>query len=109
MNFFLVDSLKRQIDSMYVTVDTVIQDGWKVTTQFHSEDIVFKYGFIFKDNMDSGTDSIYQWMRKLKPRSNITISFDLLGSEHLYYPDDSTKVIAKLFALPSPMLLKPKQ
>src|SRR5690554_2579981 len=31
---FLIDTLQRFIDSMTVTVDTVIQEGWLVTTVF---------------------------------------------------------------------------
>jgi hypothetical protein len=65
---FLVDSLGRQIDSMTVIVDTVIQEGWLVTTQFHQREIEFKYGMSFKDSMDSKNDSRYKFMKSLKPK-----------------------------------------
>ena len=108
LRYFLVDSLGRYLDSMNVTVDTVIQEGWLVTTQFHSHDIEFKYGMKFKDSMDSRNDSLYQWMRSLKPKSNLTLSFVLLGSGQLNYPDDSTKRLAKIFALPEPLIRRHK-
>ena len=108
LRYFLVDSLERYLDSMNVTVDTVIQEGWLVTTQFHSHDIEFKYGMKFKDSMDSRNDSLYQWMRSLKPKSNLKLSFALLGSGQLNYPDDSTKSIVKIFALPEPLITGPK-
>jgi len=108
LRYFLVDSLGRYLDSMNVTVDTIIQEGWLVTTQFHSRDIEFKYGMKFKDSMDSRDDSLYQWMRSLKPKSNLTLSFVLLGSGQLNYPDDSPKMLAKIFALPEPLARRPK-
>jgi hypothetical protein len=108
LRYFLVDSLGRYIDSMNVTVDTVIQEGWLVTTQFHSRDIEFKYGMKFKDNMDSGNDSLYQWMRSLKPKSNLTVNFALLGSGQLNYPDDSTRSLVKIFALAEPLRDRPR-
>ena len=106
--YFLVDSLGSFLDSMNVTVDTIIQESWLVTTQFHSQDIEFKYGMKFKDSMDSRNDSLYQWMRSLKPKSNLILSFALLGSGKLNYPDDSTKSILKIFALPEPIIRRPK-
>lgn len=108
LRYFLVDSLGRYIDSINVTVDTVIQEGWLVTTQFHSRDIEFKYGMEFKDNMDSRNDSLYQWMRSLKPKSNLTVNFILLGSGQLNYPDDSTRSLVKIFALAEPLNDSPR-
>jgi hypothetical protein len=108
LGYFLVVSLGRYIDSMNVTVDTVVQEGWLVTTQFHSRDIEFKYGMKFKDRMDSRNDSLYQWMRSLKPKSNLTLNFILLGSGQLNYPDDSNKSLVKIFALPEPLWDRPK-
>lgn len=108
LRYFLVDSLGRYIDSINVTVDTVIQEGWLVTTQFHSRDIEFKYGMKFKDNMDSRNDSLYQWMRSLKPKSNLTVNFILLGSGQLNYPDDSTRSLVKIFALAEPLNDRPR-
>ncbi len=46
MERFLVDSLGRHIDSMTVIVDSVIEQNWLVTTQFHTRDIEFKNAFL---------------------------------------------------------------
>ncbi|HEY5465231.1 MAG TPA: hypothetical protein VIJ95_18360 [Hanamia sp.] len=103
LRYFLIDSLGRQLDSMNVTVDTVIQKGWLVTTQFHSRDIEFKYDLEFKDSMDSKANSIYEWMRNLKPKSNYTLNFILLGSGELNDLEDTSKSMLKMMALPEPL------
>ena len=108
LRHFLVDSLGRYIDSINVTVDTVIQEGWLVTTQFHTRDIEFKYGMKFKDSMDSKNDSLYHWMLNLKPKSNLTVNFIHLGSGQLNFPDDTTVPIIKIFAFPEPLSARPK-
>jgi hypothetical protein len=109
IQLFLVDSLGRYIDSVNVTVDTVFQEGWLVTTQFHSREIMFKYGMNFKDSMDSRVDSLYHWMRNLKPKSNMTLNFSILGSGQLNSPNDSINGLLKIFALPEPLRARPKQ
>ncbi len=98
--YFLDDSLGRYLDSINVSVDTVIQKGWLVTTQFHSRDIEFKFRLEFKDSMDSIRNSYYQWMRNLKPKSQLTLNFVLIGSGELYNPDDSPESLLKLFGPP---------
>ncbi len=108
LRYFIVDSLGGYIDSINVTVDTVIQEGWLVTTQFHSRDMEFKYGMKFKDSMDSTNDSLYQWMRSLKPKSNLTLNFVQLGSGQLNYPDDSNSRVIKIFAFPVPLSERPR-
>ncbi len=106
--YFLDDSLGRYLDSINVSVDTVIQKGWLVTTQFHSRDIEFKFGLEFKDSMDSIRNSYYQWMRNLKPKSQLTLNFVLIGSGELYNPDDSPESLLKLFGPPEPVRKRPK-
>jgi hypothetical protein len=108
LRYFLVDSLGRHIDSINVSVDTVIQKGWLVTTQFHTRDIEFKYGMIFKDSMNTKWDSLYRWMRSLKRDSNLTVDFVHLGSGELNLPDDKSKPTIKIFAYPKPITAKPK-
>lgn len=108
LRHFLVDSLGRHIDSINVTVDSVIQDGWLVTTQFHTREIEFKYGMKFKDNMDPKNDSLYHWMLNLKPKSNLTVNFIHLGSGQLNFPSDTTVPTIKIFAFPEPLTARPK-
>ena len=103
MKHFLVDSLGRYIDSMTVIVDTVIQEGWLVTTQFHTRDIEFKYGMRFKDSMPPSADSLYKFMINLSPRQQVTVDFIHLGGGELNYPDDKSKRTMRIFAYPEPI------
>ncbi|HNR17964.1 MAG TPA: hypothetical protein PKG90_14955 [Chitinophagaceae bacterium] len=103
LEHFLVDSLGRYIDSLTVTVDTVLQEGMMVTTKFHTRDIEFKYGMVFKDSMDSKTDSLYNFMINLKPKQEVTVNFIHLGSSELNKPDDKSVRTIRIFAYPSPL------
>jgi hypothetical protein len=103
MEHFLVDSLRRYIDSMTVIVDTVIQEGWLVTTQFHTKDIEFKYGMKFKDSMSASFDSLHKFMINLSPGQQVTVNFIHLGGGELNYPDDKSKRTMRIFAYPEPI------
>lgn len=100
---FLSDSLGGFIDSMRVTVDSVIQTGWEVTTQFHTREIEFKYSLTFKDSMNSRIDSLYQFMRNLKPGEEVTLSFEYMGTGELNDPEDKGTRIFRIFAIPLPL------
>lgn len=100
---FLVDSLGRYIDSMTVVIDTVIKEGWLITTQFHARDIEFKYGMRFQENMPASADSLYKFMLSLSPGKDITVDFVHLGGGELGFPDDSSQRTMKIFAYPSPL------
>lgn len=103
LEHFLADSLGRYIDSLIVTVDTVLQEGMIVTTKFHTRDIEFKYGMVFKDSMDSKTDSLYKFMINLKPKQEVTVNFIHLGSIELNKPGDKSVRTIRIFAYPSPL------
>jgi hypothetical protein len=102
MKGFLVDSLGRYIDSMTVIVDTVVQEGWLVTTILHSKDIEFKYGMKFQDRMPPSSDSLYKFMVNLSPGKEVTVDFVHLGGGELNYPDDKSKKTMRIFAYPQP-------
>ncbi|MBS1988100.1 hypothetical protein JST56_03850 [Candidatus Dependentiae bacterium] len=103
MKQFLVDSLGRYIDSMTVTVDTVSEKDWLVTTQFHSRDIEFKYAMKFQDSMPPSGESMYKFMRGFIPGQQVTIGFVHLGGGELNYPDDTSKRTMRIFAYPVPI------
>jgi hypothetical protein len=100
---FLVDSLGRYIDSMTVNVDTVVKEGWLVTTQFHTRDIEFKYGMKFMNNMPPSADSLYKFMISLSPGQQVMANFIQLGGGELNSPDDNNKRTIRIFAYPEPM------
>jgi hypothetical protein len=99
----LVDSMGRFLDSMKVTVDTVIQEGWKLTTKFHTRGIEFRYGMTFKDSMVPKLDSLYQYLRALKSKEQIMTDFDLLGGAVLNDPVDNNESVLLIHAFPDPM------
>ncbi len=103
MHYFLADSLGLYIDSMTVIVDTVIQEGWLVTTQFHSKDIELKYGMRFQENMPDRVDSLYKFMINLSPGKEVTVNFTQLGGGELNFPDEKSKKTMRIFAYPSPL------
>ena len=100
---FLVDSLGRYIDSMTVTVDSVVEKNWLVITQFHSKDIEFKYGMMFQDSMLPSGDSMYKFMRGFNPGQQVTVGFVHIGGGELNYPDDVGKRTMRIFAYPVPL------
>jgi hypothetical protein len=100
---FLIDSLGRYIDSMTVIVDTVVKEGWLVTTQFHTRDIEFKYGMKFMNNMPPSADSLYKFMINLSPGQQVMANFIQLGGGELHYPDDKSKKTIRIFAYPEPI------
>lgn len=103
MKQFLVDSLGRYIDSMSVTVDSVVQKGWLVTAQFHTRDIEFKYGMKFQDSMPPSGDSMYKFMTGFEPGQQVTVGFVHLGGGELNYPDNPTKRTMRIFAYSVPL------
>ena len=103
MEQFLIDSLGRYIDSMTVTVDSVVQKEWLVTTQFHAKDIEFKYGMKFQDSMPPSGDSMYKFMKGFTPGQQVTVGFVHLGGGELNYPDDKNKRTMRIFAYPVPL------
>lgn len=105
MRHFLVDSLGRKIDSMTVYVDSIVQNGWQVTTQFHTGAISFKYGMTFKDSMPAKFDSLYRFMIGLSPGEQVMIDFMHIGAGELYDPTDSVGTIMKIFAYPVPLTM----
>ena len=103
MQHFIADTLNGLIDSMTVVVDSVVRDGWKVTTQFHTADIEFKYGMVFSDSMPPSADSLYNFMVNLPPGKMVTLNFFDMGAGELNFPDDRSKRTMRIFALPGPL------
>ena len=83
------DSLRRRIDSMLVTVDTVTDDNLLVTTKFHTGPIQFTFGLRFLEHMDSTKKCIYNFLTGLKQGKEVLINFNQLGEIKLGSPDDS--------------------
>lgn len=96
----LDDSLGNRIDSMIVTVDTIIEKDWLLTTQFHSKEIEFKYSMKFNDSMDSANSALYNSIKNLKSENEVLLNFIKLGGIELNKPDEITGKIVRIFAFP---------
>lgn len=103
MKRFLVDSLRRYIDSMTVLVDTVIDNKLLVTTQFHTRDIEFKYSMQFQQDMPPSGDSMYHFTKGFIPGQQVRVGFVHLGGGELNYLGDKSKRIMRIFAYPVPI------
>jgi len=95
--------ISHPIDSINVTVDEVIVNGWVVATQFHHNDIQFKYQLTFMKNMTQSWDSLYKFMRGLKTGSDICVDFDFMGACRVNRPVNDTLPIFRIFAFPTPL------
>jgi hypothetical protein len=97
------------IDSIKVHVDTVIINGWKITTKFHcNRDIVFQYGLTFEKSMPNSIDSLFQFMKGLKIGSDTIINFSYMGSHQFNNLNDTLQPTLRIFAFPTPLLPKSK-
>ena len=97
----LDDSLGRKIDSMFVTVDTIIEKDWLLTTQFHSKEIEFRYSMKFNDSMDSANNVLYNKIKHLKSQDKILLNFIKLGTLKLNSPDHTAGRTVQIFAFPT--------
>ena len=97
---FVVDTMGRYLDSIKVTVDTVMQEGWNVTTQFHTKEIVFKYSQLYKDSMPASVDSEYHSVIRLRPGEELTADFVNLGTAEINPPGEKNVSTIRIFALP---------
>src|SRR5579872_1881894 len=62
------------MDSFRVSIDEVKVNGYTVTTKSHFEEIQFGGEITFKSNLPPGLDSIYKFMKNLKPGSTVLLN-----------------------------------
>jgi hypothetical protein len=98
-----MDSLGGGIDSIRVRVDSISENNFKVTTNFHTTTrIAFKYTLGFGKNMRSDWDSLYTFMKSLKPNTDTTIGFIYFGALEINDPNNIEMPVFKFFAFPVP-------
>ena len=95
--------LENYIDTIRVTVDEIVKDGWIVTTRLHDSDIEFKYSLTFKDSMPARVDTVYKFMLGLKPGNDTTVNFSFTGASQVNNPMDKTVPTFRIFAFPVPL------
>jgi len=94
------------IDSIQVHVDSVIVDNLTVTTAFHyNNEISFKYSLTFLKKMDPRQDTLFSFMKGLKPGSDTVLNFAYMGNHQVRLPNSDGIPIIKIFAFPTPIWL----
>lgn len=95
------------IDSIRVHVDSVIIDNLTVTTAFHcNNEISFRSSVTFLQKMDSKQDSLFKFMKGLKPGLDTMINFAYMGNHEVRLPNSNGRSIIKIFAFPIPIWSK---
>jgi hypothetical protein len=95
------------LDSIRVRVDTVIVDGWTVTTKFHfNPNIAFQYGLTFKKGMDAHFDTLFRFMKGLPIGVDTTVTFTYMAAHLLNPHPNPLSPTLTLYAIPSPIFWK---
>ena len=98
------------IDSIRVYVDSVIVDNLTVTTAFHcNSEIHFKYSLAFLKKMDSRQDTLFNFIKGLKPGLDTMVNFAYMGNHQVRLPNSDGTPIIKIFAFPTPIWLPKKE
>jgi hypothetical protein len=99
---------KNPLDSIRVTVDEVTAEGFTVKTKSHFNRIEFSSKITFKDSMPPRPDSIYKFMKSLKPGSNVLVNFGYTKDFEINLPDTPMISTFKIDAFPVPIQYKSK-
>jgi hypothetical protein len=99
---------KNPLDSIRVTMDEVTAEGFTVKTKSHFNRIEFSSKITFKDSMPPRPDSIYKFMKSLKPGSNVLVNFGYTGDFEINSPDSPMLSTFKIDAFPVPLQYKSK-
>ena len=92
------------IDSIRVHVDSVIIDNLTVSTEFHcNKEIAFKGSLTFLKEMEPNLDSLFAFMKGLKPGSDTIVNFAYAGNHQVRLPNSTGVPIIKVFAYPTPI------
>jgi hypothetical protein len=94
---------KNPLDSVRVTIDEVTAKGFSVTTKSHFSSIEFKSKITFKDSMPPRPDSIYKFMKSLKPGSTVLVNFAYTGDFEIGPPDSLMLSTFQIDAFPFPI------
>ncbi len=90
------------LDSVEVTIDEVLVNGRSVTTKAHCRDIQFQYGLTFNGSMSPRLDSIYDFMKGLRPGSDTLVNLSYTGACQVNPPDSGHLPVFKIYAFPVP-------
>ena len=91
------------LDSMRVTIDSVTTKDFAVRTKSHFAGVEFYSKITFADSMPPRPDSIYKFMKGLKPGSNILVNFVYTGDFEINSPDSPMLSTFRINAFPVPL------
>jgi hypothetical protein len=94
---------KNPLDSVRVTIDEVTAKGFSVTTQSHFSSIEFRSTITFKDSMTPRMDSVYKFMKSLKPGSTVLVNFAYTRDFEIGPPDSLMLSTFQIDAFPFPI------
>ncbi len=92
-----------RIDSIKVTMDEVKVKGKTIFTKSHQSGVEFEYGLTFGDSMSSRIDSIYEFMKNLKEKSDTVVNFSFTGACQVNSLDSTNLSTFKIYAFPVPL------
>jgi hypothetical protein len=97
------------IDSIRVHIDTVMVHNLTVVTAFHcNNEIAFRGSLTFLEKMDPREDSLFRFMKGLKPGLDTIVNFAYAGNHQVRLPNSNGIPIIKIFAFPTPIWLPKK-
>lgn len=94
------------MDSLRVTIDEVKANDSTVTTKSHIEEIEFGGKITFNGKLPPKLDSIFKFMKNLKPGSTVLLNMDFDGDFQINRPDSPMAPIFKIGAYPIPIQYK---
>lgn len=94
------------MDSLRVSIDEVKVNGYTVSTKSHFKEIEFGGKITFGSGLSTRLDSIYKFMKNLKPGSTVLINMAFNGDFQLNRPDSPNVAIFKIGAYPIPIQYK---
>jgi hypothetical protein len=98
------------IDSVRVHIDSIIVDSLTLTTAFHCNDeIAFRSSLAFQKQMDPRQDTLFRFMKGLKPGLDTMVNFAYTGNHQVRLPNSEGTPIIKIFAFPTPIWLPTKE
>jgi hypothetical protein len=98
------------LDSIHVHVDSVIINNLTVTAVFHcNNEIAFKYSLTFLKEMYARQDTLFSFIKGLKPGLDTTVNFAYMGNHEVRLPNSNGIPIIKIFAFPTPIWLTKKE
>jgi hypothetical protein len=82
--------IKHPLDHMRVHVDSVVIKDLTIDTRFHAgNNLVIWSSMEFRKHMPRLEDSLYQFMKSLRPGTDTNIDFMYIGKFELHRPDDT--------------------